>query len=111
VDLWNQWVAGGVWLQNIDFKEFACKFFVLNILRGVGGLFAVEKAMGTEIGGRGGGRSGGVAGFAGDRGAAGFGAGAAGALFMAREGGLGLRDLDFDLLHGRSFLLCWDFAD
>src|SRR5215469_18114116 len=32
MDLWNQWVTGGAWLQNIDFKEFVCKFFVLNIL-------------------------------------------------------------------------------
>jgi hypothetical protein len=32
-DLWNQRVAGGLRLQNIDSKDLVCKFFGLKILR------------------------------------------------------------------------------
>jgi hypothetical protein len=35
LDLWNQWVAGDVWLQTIDFKYFGRKIFGLNNLRGL----------------------------------------------------------------------------
>jgi hypothetical protein len=40
VDLWNQWVAGWLWLQNIDLKEFVCKFFGMNNLAVAAGLKA-----------------------------------------------------------------------
>jgi hypothetical protein len=33
VDLWNQWVTAGIWLQNIDSRDFACKFFGMKNLR------------------------------------------------------------------------------
>ena len=37
-NLWNQRVAVGVWLQNIDSRDLVCKFSGMNTLRGLSGI-------------------------------------------------------------------------
>jgi hypothetical protein len=98
-DLWNVGVAGEIWRQNIDSRDFVSKIFGLNICRYSVASLAIEEQIDAEVGGWiWGGRARALAGDGGER--EGFGAGAAGGLLVVREGRFDLWGVNLRLLHG-----------